>query len=81
MWWCTRDSWIVPRWTVPPSVAGSGSSPPAPGRSSATAGEYTGEAVGAGLSERDGLEQPVYYWLPSIAVWHSTEGGAGGALI
>ncbi|HEU4523386.1 MAG TPA: PQQ-dependent sugar dehydrogenase [Gemmatimonadales bacterium] len=43
--------------------------------------EYTGEAVGAGLSERDGLEQPVYYWLPSIAVWHSTEGGAGGALI
>jgi glucose/arabinose dehydrogenase len=29
--------------------------------------EYTGEPVGAGISERDGLEQPVYYWLPSIA--------------
>lgn len=29
--------------------------------------EYTGEPVGAGLRERDGLEQPVYYWLPSIA--------------
>jgi glucose/arabinose dehydrogenase len=29
--------------------------------------EYTGEPVGAGLTERDGLEQPVYYWLPSIA--------------
>jgi glucose/arabinose dehydrogenase len=29
--------------------------------------EYTGERVGAGISERDGLEQPVYYWLPSIA--------------
>jgi glucose/arabinose dehydrogenase len=23
--------------------------------------------VGEGLSEREGLEQPVYYWLPSIA--------------
>jgi glucose/arabinose dehydrogenase len=29
--------------------------------------EYTGELVGAGISERDGLEQPLYYWLPSIA--------------
>jgi glucose/arabinose dehydrogenase len=29
--------------------------------------EYTGEPVGEGLSEREGLEQPVYYWLPSIA--------------
>jgi aldose sugar dehydrogenase len=29
--------------------------------------EYTGEPVGEGLTERDGLEQPVYYWLPSIA--------------
>lgn len=29
--------------------------------------EYTGEPVGEGLGEREGLEQPVYYWLPSIA--------------
>lgn len=29
--------------------------------------EYTGEQVGAGISEQEGLEQPVYYWLPSIA--------------
>jgi glucose/arabinose dehydrogenase len=29
--------------------------------------EYTGEPVGAGINEKEGLEQPVYYWLPSIA--------------
>jgi aldose sugar dehydrogenase len=29
--------------------------------------EYTGEQVGEGISEKPGLEQPVYYWLPSIA--------------
>ena len=29
--------------------------------------EYTGEEVGAGVTAKEGLEQPVYYWLPSIA--------------
>lgn len=38
--------------------------------------EYTGEQVGAGISEKEGLEQPVYYRLPSIAPggWISTPG-------
>lgn len=30
--------------------------------------EYSGGPVGDGISEKDGLEQPVYYWTPSIAV-------------
>jgi glucose/arabinose dehydrogenase len=29
--------------------------------------EYSGAKVGEGLSEKAGLEQPVYYWTPSIA--------------
>ncbi|WP_072395979.1 PQQ-dependent sugar dehydrogenase [Hyphomicrobium sp. CS1GBMeth3] len=29
--------------------------------------EYSGRPVGEGISERAGLEQPVYYWNPSIA--------------
>lgn len=29
--------------------------------------EYTGERVGAGLTAQDGMEQPVYFWSPSIA--------------
>ncbi len=29
--------------------------------------EYTGGPVGEGLSARDGMEQPVYFWNPSIA--------------
>ncbi len=29
--------------------------------------EYSGGVVGAGLSSKPGLEQPVYYWKPSIA--------------
>lgn len=29
--------------------------------------EYTGGPVGAGLTAKEGLEQPVYYWKPSIA--------------
>lgn len=29
--------------------------------------EYTGLKVGKGLNEAPGLEQPVYYWTPSIA--------------
>lgn len=29
--------------------------------------EYSGGKVGAGLTEKEGLEQPVYYWKPSIA--------------
>ncbi len=29
--------------------------------------EYSGEKVGEGLTEKEGLEQPVYYWVPSIA--------------
>ncbi len=29
--------------------------------------EYTGEQVGDGASGAEGLEQPIYYWLPSIA--------------
>lgn len=29
--------------------------------------EYSGEKVGEGLTRREGLEQPLYYWDPSIA--------------
>ncbi|CAN5751586.1 hypothetical protein BH24BAC1_BH24BAC1_40180 [soil metagenome] len=29
--------------------------------------QYSGEPVGNGLTAREGLEQPVYYWTPSIA--------------
>lgn len=29
--------------------------------------EYSGEKVGEGISRRDGLEQPLHYWVPSIA--------------
>ena len=29
--------------------------------------EYSGLRVGAGISEQEGMEQPVHYWLPSIA--------------
>ena len=29
--------------------------------------EYSGETIGAGLTEKEGIEQPVYYWDPSIA--------------
>lgn len=30
--------------------------------------EYSGRPVGEGITEKEGLEQPVYYWKPSIAV-------------
>lgn len=30
--------------------------------------EYSGGPVGEGITEKEGLEQPVYYWKPSIAV-------------
>ncbi|HVJ90500.1 MAG TPA: PQQ-dependent sugar dehydrogenase, partial [Labilithrix sp.] len=29
--------------------------------------EYSGRSVGEGLTQREGLEQPLYYWDPSIA--------------
>jgi aldose sugar dehydrogenase len=29
--------------------------------------EYTGQPIGEGLSQKDGMEQPEYYWDPSIA--------------
>lgn len=29
--------------------------------------EYTGEAINGGLTRKDGMEQPVYYWDPAIA--------------
>lgn len=29
--------------------------------------EYSGEPIGAGLTQKEGLEQPVYYWDPVIA--------------
>jgi glucose/arabinose dehydrogenase len=29
--------------------------------------EYSGETIGAGLTEKDGIEPPVHYWDPSIA--------------
>lgn len=30
--------------------------------------EYSGATIGDGITEKEGLEQPVYYWNPSIAV-------------
>ena len=30
--------------------------------------EYSGRPVGDGITEKEGLEQPVYHWTPSIAV-------------
>ncbi|WP_026880514.1 PQQ-dependent sugar dehydrogenase [Hymenobacter norwichensis] len=29
--------------------------------------EYTGPAIGAGIQQQDGLEQPVYYWDPVVS--------------
>jgi len=29
--------------------------------------EYSGEKIGEGITQRDGLEQPIYYWDPVIA--------------
>lgn len=29
--------------------------------------EYSGEPIGAGITQKEGLEQPVYYWDPVIA--------------
>jgi glucose/arabinose dehydrogenase len=29
--------------------------------------EYTGEAINGGLTRKEGMEQPVYYWDPAIA--------------
>ena len=29
--------------------------------------EYSGATIGEGITEKEGLEQPVYYWKPSIA--------------
>jgi glucose/arabinose dehydrogenase len=29
--------------------------------------EYSGEKVGQGIQQKDGIEQPVYYWDPSIS--------------
>lgn len=29
--------------------------------------EYSGEKVGEGIQQKDGLEQPVYYWDPSVS--------------
>lgn len=29
--------------------------------------EYSGEAVGDGLTEQEGMQQPLHYWVPSIA--------------
>ncbi|OMQ10344.1 PQQ-dependent sugar dehydrogenase [[Flexibacter] sp. ATCC 35103] len=29
--------------------------------------EYTGEKIGAGIQQQDGLEQPVYYWDPVVS--------------
>ncbi|MES3019020.1 MAG: PQQ-dependent sugar dehydrogenase [Bacteroidota bacterium] len=29
--------------------------------------EYSGETIGAGITQKDGLEQPVYYWDPVIS--------------
>lgn len=29
--------------------------------------EYSGEPIGEGIAQRDGMEQPVYYWDPVIA--------------
>ena len=30
--------------------------------------DYSGAKIGEGIQEKDGLEQPVYHWTPSIAV-------------
>lgn len=30
--------------------------------------EYTGGPIGEGITEKEGMEQPLYYWDPSIAV-------------
>lgn len=30
-------------------------------------GEYSGLRIGDGLTEKEGMEQPVHYWVPSIA--------------
>ena len=29
--------------------------------------EYTGETIGAGIQQQDGMEQPVYYWDPVVS--------------
>lgn len=29
--------------------------------------EYSGEKIGAGITQKEGLEQPVYYWDPSVS--------------
>lgn len=29
--------------------------------------DYSGEPIGEGITAKDGMEQPVYYWVPSIA--------------
>ncbi len=29
--------------------------------------EYSGEPVGQGITQQDGMEQPIHYWVPSIA--------------
>ena len=29
--------------------------------------DYSGAPIGQGITEKEGLEQPVYYWVPSIA--------------
>jgi len=29
--------------------------------------DYSGEPIGEGITAKEGLEQPVYYWVPSIA--------------
>ncbi len=29
--------------------------------------EYSGDPVGAGITQKDGMEQPVYYWDPAIS--------------
>ena len=29
--------------------------------------EYTGELINGGLTAKDGLEQPIYFWTPSVA--------------
>ncbi len=29
--------------------------------------EYSGEKVGEGIQQKEGMEQPVYYWDPSVS--------------
>ena len=29
--------------------------------------EYNGDTIGAGLTQKEGIEQPIYYWDPVIA--------------